>query len=254
MDNPTPNVGAIVNFTITLSDSGPAPATNVQVTDVLPSSYQFVAAFPSQGAYNAATGLWTVGTVDTTAVRSLRIQALVIAAASTVNTATIAHSDQFDPITANNTASAATSPQEADLSVTKAVSNTAPNVGDTITYTITLADNGPSNAAASPAELAPRRPQLRRRRGERGSYDPATGIWTVGGLASGSSAVLTVSATVVGASPAIAATITNSGSNRPEPWQQHHDLRRHPTSRPTSSSPRRSATRPPTWAIPSRTP
>ncbi len=146
VDNPTPNVGATINYTIIVVDNGPAPATNVQVTDLLPSSDQFIAAFPSQGTYNAVSGIWTVGTVDTTSPRSLRIQALVIAPASTVNTATITHSDQFDPNTANNTASAATSPQQADLAVAKTVSNSAPNVGDAITYTVTLTDNGPSNA------------------------------------------------------------------------------------------------------------
>ena len=219
VDNPTPNLGATVNFTITLADSGPAPATNVQVTDVLPSSYQFVAAFPSQGTYNAATGLWTVGTVDTTAPRSLRIQATVIAPTSSVNTATITHTDQFDPITANNTASAATSPQQADLSVTKAVSNPAPNVGDTITYTVRLTDNGPSAATGvTLRDSLPTGLTFVAAAPGQGTYDPATGIWTVGGLANGSSAVLTVSALVVSPNPSTnTATIIHADQADPNP-------------------------------------
>ncbi len=89
VDNPTPNVGDTINYTIILADNGPDSATNVQVTDVLPSSLTFVSATPSQGTYNPVSGLWTVGTVDTTAPRSLRIQAVVNTADfPSVNTAT----------------------------------------------------------------------------------------------------------------------------------------------------------------------
>ena len=110
VDNPTPNVGDTITYTITVADNGPDTATNVQVTDSCRRACLFVAAFPSQGTYNAATGLWTVGTVDTTAPRTLRIRATVINASSTVNTATITHADQFDPDTANNTATTTTNP------------------------------------------------------------------------------------------------------------------------------------------------
>ncbi len=99
--------------------------------------------FPSQGTFNAATGVWTVGTVDTAAPRSLRIQARVISSSSTSNTATITHADQFDPNTANNTATTTANPLQADLSVTKTVNDPTPNVGETISYTVTLTDNGP---------------------------------------------------------------------------------------------------------------
>ena len=62
------------------------------------------------------------------------------------NTATIATADQFDPDPANNTATATETPQQADLVLTKTVDNPTPNVGDTITYTVTLTNNGPDAA------------------------------------------------------------------------------------------------------------
>ena len=97
MDNPTPNVGETITYTITLTDNGPDSATNVHVTDLLPSGLFFLDATATQGIYDPLTGLWTVGTVVTTVPQTLLIRAKVIGPGSTVNTATISHADQFDP-------------------------------------------------------------------------------------------------------------------------------------------------------------
>src|SRR5581483_5498904 len=146
VDNPTPNVGGLVTFTITLADRGPDPATNVQVTDLLPAGLTFSLADPSQGAYDPATGVWDVGTVTPGAPATLTLSAVVAAPGTLTNTATISAADQFDPSTANNSASASETAQQADLALAKAVSNRRPNVGDTITLTITLTNAGPDPA------------------------------------------------------------------------------------------------------------
>ena len=64
VSNPTPNVGDTIAFTVRLRNSGPDAATNVAVTDLLPAGLTFVSATPSQGTYDATTGLWSVGTVS----------------------------------------------------------------------------------------------------------------------------------------------------------------------------------------------
>src|SRR5262249_20874773 len=142
----TPNVGDTVTFTITLSDRGPDPATNVRVSDLLPAGLTFVSATPSQGTYNSTTGVWTVGTVGTTSSRTLQLGARVLSPSARTNKATVTHSDQFDPVAANNSASATETPQQADLALAKQVSNPTPNVGDTITFTVTLSNAGPDTA------------------------------------------------------------------------------------------------------------
>ena len=60
VDNATPNVNDIVTFTITVSNLGPNTATNVQVTDLLPSGLSFDSFNASQGDYVSGTGVWTV--------------------------------------------------------------------------------------------------------------------------------------------------------------------------------------------------
>ena len=150
-----------------------------QVTDLLPAGVTFVSATPSQ-AYDPATGMWTVGTVDVGSPQTLVIQATVTSPGPQTNTATITSSDQFDPVTTNDTASVVTVPQQADLALAKAVSDPTPNVGDTITYTVTLSDNGPDAATGvQVTDLLPAGVTFVSARPSRGTYDPAaaSGPW-----------------------------------------------------------------------------
>ena len=64
-----------------------------------------VSATPSQGTYSFATGAWTVGTVTPSIAQTLTITATASSPIPSTNTAAISHSDQFDPNTANNSAS-----------------------------------------------------------------------------------------------------------------------------------------------------
>src|SRR5262249_37865040 len=143
---PTPNVGDVVHFTISVSNAGPDEATSATVQDLLPPSLAFVSATPSEGVYDATTGLWIVGTVDTSNAQTLTSPARVSGPANTINTAKIGPTQQFDPNPTNNQASATVTPQQADLAVAKMVSNATPNVGDIVTFTISLTNAGPDPA------------------------------------------------------------------------------------------------------------
>jgi uncharacterized repeat protein (TIGR01451 family) len=102
----TPNVGDTISFSVTLSNNGPDAATNVQVTDLLPAGLTFVSATPSQGAYNSASGVWTVGTVTAGTPQTLLVQATVVASSTKMNTTSISHADQFRRRTPGTTAPA----------------------------------------------------------------------------------------------------------------------------------------------------
>jgi uncharacterized repeat protein (TIGR01451 family) len=105
VNDETPKVGDTITFTVTLRDNGPSDATGVQVTDLLPAGLGLVGSNPSQGSYNPATGVWTVGMVANGAAATLVVQALAVSPGAETNTATISHADQIDTNTANNTSS-----------------------------------------------------------------------------------------------------------------------------------------------------
>jgi uncharacterized repeat protein (TIGR01451 family) len=197
VDNPTPNVGDLITFIVTLTDVGPDDATNVELTDVLPAGLAFVTATPSQGTYDPSSGLWTVGTVSPGGSQTLSLTAKVDSPAALTNTGSIIHADQFDPDPANNTASATETPLQADLSVLKTVSNPTPNVGDTITFTVTLADVGPDAATnVLVTDLLPAGLTLVSAIPSLGTYTAVTGLWDVGTVSSGSAQTLIINARV----------------------------------------------------------
>jgi len=119
VSNTTPNVGDTISFTVTLKNTGPNAASNVTVQDLLPVGLTFIAATPSLGTYDNVAGVWTVGTVASVP-GTLTIQARVSSPFPLTNTATISHSDQFDPEPSDNQASAAETPQIAELALARA--------------------------------------------------------------------------------------------------------------------------------------
>jgi uncharacterized repeat protein (TIGR01451 family) len=219
VNNSTPNVGDTIDYTITLADAGPDAATDGEVQDALPVGLTFVSATPSEGTYDPTTGIWTVGTVDTTTTQRLVIAALVNSPGAIVNSATITHSDQYDPNPNNNTATSLVNPQKADLELTKTVNNSTPNVGDTITYTVTLSDHGPNDATGvTVSDLLPAGLTFVSATPSEGSYNAATGIWTVGTVTTATPQMLQVEATVVSPDAQFnSATITNSDQFDPDP-------------------------------------
>ena len=84
VDDPAPNVGDVVTFTVNVTNNGPNTATNVSLSDVLPAGLEFVGAAPGPGrSYDQATGVWTVGTLASTASAVLQIQARVVSPGAT---------------------------------------------------------------------------------------------------------------------------------------------------------------------------
>src|SRR5581483_7521417 len=192
-----PNVGDIATYTVTLTNTGPDAATGVQVTDLLPAGLTFLGATAGQGTYGPADGIWSVGTLAAGATTTLTLTARVATSNPVVNTATVTHADQFDPNTTNNQAGIRVVPPAADLALTKVVSNASPNVGDTLTYTVTLADLGPDPATGvSAADPLPAGLTFRSATASQGSFDAGGGVWAVGTVVPGQPVTLVVKARI----------------------------------------------------------
>ncbi|MCF8413873.1 MAG: choice-of-anchor A family protein, partial [Melioribacteraceae bacterium] len=87
--------------------------------------------------------------------------------------------------------------EQADLSITKIVDNSEPEDGDVISYTITVTNNGPSDASGIVVnEILPSGLLNYSYVPSQGSFDEPTTVWTVGNLSNGSSATLTITGTV----------------------------------------------------------
>ena len=129
----TPNEGDTVVYTVVVTNHGPSPTTNVQVTDLLPAGETFVSAAVSQGAYNSATGVWTVGNLALNGSATLTLSGNInsgTGGAKITNIASVSFFALPDPNPSNNSA---------NTKLTVAVPPT-----NTPTYTPTIPTNTPT--------------------------------------------------------------------------------------------------------------
>jgi uncharacterized repeat protein (TIGR01451 family) len=94
---------------------------------------------------------------------------------------------------------AATPAATADLAVTKTVDIAAPVVGTNVTFTLMVRNNGPAAATGVTAnDPLPAGLTFVSASPTVGTYNSATGVWTIGTLAAGAVATLTLAATAAG--------------------------------------------------------
>jgi len=85
--------------------------------------------------------------------------------------------------------------EQADLSIAKTVNPNPVTVGEEVTYTIIVRNNGPDTARnVRVTDILPGGVEFMDYTAAAGTYDPATGIWTIGDLENGQIATLTVKA------------------------------------------------------------
>ena len=206
VDNEFPDVSDQVTFTLTLNNAGPSEATGIEVSDVLPSGYTYVSD-DSGGTYDPGTGIWNVANLsaDTNAV--LNISVGINTTGGYLNVAELVGVNEFDPNSTPNNGLLSEDDQDeqltlprviTDISVVKSADNLSPSVGNNITFTIEVMNDGPSDATglvvedilASGYAFISATPSA-------GSYDEVIGSWDIASLPNGASETLVIVATVL---------------------------------------------------------
>jgi len=144
-----PFVGDIVTYEITVTNNGPDAATNVTLSDTLPAGLTATANNGSATAGTFASGTWSIPTLASGDTETLTLEGTVDAdeeGNTITNTlAAPASSDEDDPSTAGDdlTEDVIVEDPQPSLTIDKVASPSGPfTVGDVITYTYTVTNNG----------------------------------------------------------------------------------------------------------------
>jgi len=141
--------GGQVTSTLTVRNSGPSPATNTVVTDRLPPGVTLVSTTPACSAA-AETLTCPLGTLPTGASRTVTVTVAIPSGSSAnalVNVGSVtSDTAELDPDN-NSAGSSVAVAKQADLHVTKVAAPTNVVPGQTTTYTVTVRNDGPSDAS-----------------------------------------------------------------------------------------------------------
>ncbi len=213
-------VGSTLTYTATVANSGTAAAPGVIATDTLPAGVTFVSAKPSQGTYDPTTGTWSIGTIPVGGSATLSLVVTVDPAAENttlINRFVTEQPPNGPPVVVENpcadepTASCAVTdiPGVPRLKQGKTVDKSTAAVGDTLVYTMTIANIGTGDATDVPATdfLPPGVTLVSSDTHGLGTFTSSSGTWTIPLLPVGTTATLTLTVTIQPA--AAGTTLTN---------------------------------------------
>lgn len=210
---------------ITVTNNDPVnSATNVQVMDLLPDGLDYASYTSSLGTYTSSTGVWAVGTLPPNSSATLTIIVEVAASGtSTQNFAEVWQSDQFDPNSTPRNGEVGENDDTSYLGIPPGsfpgpevkvadlrLSQTVDIAGSNAVFTITVRNDGPDDASSiviKNSQLATGYSYVSHGV-TTGTYNNATGEWTIPTLLDGQSATLTVTTAYAGSLPVNWAQVT----------------------------------------------
>jgi large repetitive protein len=208
--------GSRATYTITVKNEGPSNAANVIVSDPTPAGLNFVS---STGDCTTAFPC-SLGTIAPNTTKTITVTYDVpanFAGSSVTNSASVSSSTP-DPSGPNTSSVTTPLAGNADLSLSKTVTNSAPLPGSSVTFTIRLSNAGPSDAVnVNVSELLPTGLSLQSSTLSAGAYNASTGAWTISRIPANSSATLTLTVIVTSSGPIKNTTeIISSGTPDPD--------------------------------------
>jgi uncharacterized repeat protein (TIGR01451 family) len=225
--------GDLITYTITVSNPGSGPATNVQVSDPIPAGTSFSGfadLFSSSGSVQGGTVVWTLPTlgVNANATFSFRVQtqAAVGSPLPITNVAQVASAEIQTPVQSNSVSiSLIVPPPPPQLQLTKSADRSTAQPGQAIRYSLTV-----NNVGAGPAtnvqisDSIPAGTNYVQGSADNngGPIDPNTVGWTISGLQSGGSATVSFQVQVAATSGTVnnVAQVTSAEAPTPVPSNQ----------------------------------
>ncbi|WP_303371178.1 Ig-like domain repeat protein [Methanobrevibacter sp.] len=191
------NVSEIIKYTITVVNNGPSAASGVNVTEILSPYLKLIKNETDVGDYSGT--VWHIGYLDVNKPVNMTITAQIIHRGPITNTVWV-ESDGFDTNSSNDIDSARnfTALPIVDLRIVKEINATTDtiNVTNIIKYTITVFNDGPSNATGIVVgEVLDYRLRMISFNESVGTY--ADGTWNIPRLNNGTNATLTIIAEVI---------------------------------------------------------
>ncbi|MGI8904927.1 MAG: beta strand repeat-containing protein [Candidatus Sumerlaeaceae bacterium] len=204
--------GSSFAYTLTVTNTGPNPAVNVVVTDVLPAQVTYVSSSASAGSTSQNLGVVTanLGDMAVGQVQTVTINVTASLIGIAANTAVV-NSSTVDPAPADNSdvvLTTITTGIPPVLSANVAIVKSAPaaaTVGNNFNYTLTVSNNGPDAAiAVVVTDVLPAQVSYVTGSSTAGTVSHVAGVVTaqLGNMASG--AVATISITVSANVPGLA--------------------------------------------------
>jgi uncharacterized repeat protein (TIGR01451 family) len=191
-------VGEDLTWTIIVTNHGPSAASDVKVLEDIPDSLRLVKYTATKGTFDKNTNIWTIGKLDNASSVTLTIVTRVLSVGNITNPVDV-NSSTPDSNKTNNKANNTTEASElCDLELIKSSDKNVYYVGDYMHWIIEVVNHGPSPARGVwVSDVLPSGVKFISYSASTGTYDKATGNWTIGNLAKGEKVTLDILCKVI---------------------------------------------------------